>query len=350
MIMTFFKKLFCRSHSRQDEEAARWFVRQQSSEITVAERNAFDAWQKESVSNKNAYDAFVQDWAGTSEYIEASHAFSAMREEALARRQSGFSLTYKVAMPVAACCLLLLVGWAYNARFWEGKVVQYYTEVGERRTVSLQDGTEVTLNTDTVLSVQYGTGQRKVNLLKGQAWFDVAKDQQARPFTVTYGYGSVTALGTVFDVYRRQDQSAQVTLVEGSIRVQDAVLSDEAKQKVVLTVSEDGPKRQIIQHEKSGLSSPIEVSYDEAFAWQNAVVILKNQSLSYAVEEMNRYSQQKILFENEALKKMHLSGIFHTRDRDVFLQVVGEYLPVNIVYDLTGNAHLYAQALPENTK
>src|SRR5690606_33638330 len=94
--------------------------------------------------------------------------------------------------------------------------------LGERRTETLPDGTEVVLNTDSALEMRYSKGRRYIEVKQGEAQFEVAHDA-SRPFVVSIGEDTVTALGTRFQV-RREQGSAIVTLLEGSVEV---VHSDE---------------------------------------------------------------------------------------------------------------------------
>src|SRR5690606_34501615 len=98
-------------------------------------------------------------------------------------------------------------------------VQRYATAIGQRRDVVLDDGSLVTLNTDTLVEVRYSHARRDVRLLQGQAMFHVAKNPE-RPFIVSAGNRRVTALGTAFDVQVRRGGEVQVLLVEGRVRVE----------------------------------------------------------------------------------------------------------------------------------
>src|SRR3546814_10885657 len=93
----------------------------------------------------------------------------------------------------------------------------YATDLGEQRTERLPDGTRIILNTQTAVAVRYSRQRREIALQHGEAMFEVAHDA-ARPFVVATGDGSVTALGTRFQV-RNEGAGAIVTLLEGSVEV-----------------------------------------------------------------------------------------------------------------------------------
>src|SRR4029077_19161785 len=91
------------------------------------------------------------------------------------------------------------------------------TDIGERSLLVLADGSKVTLNTASAVHADYTGPERRVTLVRGEAFFDVAKDH-TRPFVVSAGSRNVIAVGTAFDV-RLQDRRVRVTLVEGKVRV-----------------------------------------------------------------------------------------------------------------------------------
>ena len=123
----------------------------------------------------------------------------------------------RTALATAALALLALV----TVRFWGGGDLAdaYSTGIGEQRTIALPDGSTVELNARSSLRVHLTDRQRDVALLEGQALFRVAKDAQ-RPFVVRAGDAQVRAVGTEFDVYRKESETV-VTVVEGRVETYD---------------------------------------------------------------------------------------------------------------------------------
>ncbi len=93
----------------------------------------------------------------------------------------------------------------------------YSTDIGERRSITLADGSTVDLNARSKLRIEFSSAERRVELLDGQALFQVAKDKQ-RPFIVHSGDATVRAVGTQFDVYRK-DSGTTITVLEGRVAV-----------------------------------------------------------------------------------------------------------------------------------
>ena len=108
--------------------------------------------------------------------------------------------------------MVLAIG---GAVFWNGQGL-YTTAVGEQRVIQLADGSNVSLDTDSRIRVRFAGAERRLELERGQALFDVADD--GRPFVVVAGDTSITAVGTVFDV-RRHSDGVKVTLVSGVVDV-----------------------------------------------------------------------------------------------------------------------------------
>jgi transmembrane sensor len=225
------------------------------------------------------------------------------------------------------------VGWALAASVagvvgfvsWQRMAASetYATGVGEQSTVPLSDGSVVTLNTSSQVKVRFSGSERRLEILQGQANFEVAKDP-ARPFIVSAGGGEVLALGTVFDVYHRADDIV-VTLIEGRVAVVPDVpvgesgasvelvsangTPDEAKQAelhvIVLTAGEQvsyGPRG----------STPVRTNVDlqQVSAWRSRKLVFADTPLSEAIAEGNRYSRVKIELRAPEFEDAKISGVF----------------------------------------
>ena len=105
-----------------------------------------------------------------------------------------------------------------GAIWWQAEHFPIYaTEIGERRSITLADGSTVDLNARSRVRIEFSKKERRVDLLDGQALFQVTKDKN-RPFIVSSGDATVRAVGTQFDVYRRTN-STTVTVLEGRVAV-----------------------------------------------------------------------------------------------------------------------------------
>lgn len=194
----------------------------------------------------------------------------------------------------------------------------YRTGVGEQATIELADGSQIVLNTDSIVRVAYSVGARRLILDQGQAFFTVAKDP-GRPFTVEADGRVVTAFGTAFDV-RIQHDVLQVALLEGKVSVAPA---GKVQQGVVMLRPND-----MLIADKNTLNL-VKLDNPAAFsAWREGLLIFQNDELGFAVAEMNRYSATRVVLSDEAVARLRLSGTFRIGQTRAFLEALQEMFPV----------------------
>ncbi|MGE5500486.1 MAG: FecR family protein, partial [Ignavibacteriales bacterium] len=198
--------------------AADWFARRRSGAFTGRDQAELDAWLDADPEHAQAYAAIERAWSGAAA-VRADPRVMARRQALLkARGRRAFAVRALAASLVVA----LLGGGVAGVQVLTGPkplaTQAFRTAVGQRATVTLPDGSVVTLNTDTVVRTRADHDRRLVYLDKGQAFFKVAHDKR-HPFVVAAAGRTVTALGTAFDV--RVDHGAlRVVLVEGKVRVE----------------------------------------------------------------------------------------------------------------------------------
>ena len=213
---------------------------------------------------------------------------------------------------MAALCAAV-IGAIYLLR--DGTLV---TGPGEQRTVDLSDGTQVSLNANTRVVVQYDERVRKVTLARGEALFNVIK-HQPRPFIVVIGDRKVVAMGTSFEV-RREDPAGSafaVTLVEGRIAIEplswpDALPSDSLPELKLLN---PGERLRFDGNATEKRDSP---AIDRVTAWQRGRLIFDDTSLSEAAAEFNRYGSHKLIIDGAELGKLRVGGVFKISDPSSF--------------------------------
>jgi transmembrane sensor len=185
----------------------------------------------------------------------------------------------------------------------------YSTAHAEQRSWRMPDGSSVHLNSGSEIKVRFTDRRREVELIRGQALFQVAKDPQ-RPFWVHAGNAVVKAVGTEFDVYH-QSQRTLVSVVEGRVAVsrgQDASVAQlNAGEQASVTVD-------------STVVSQRATDVRKTVAWLQRQVIFDHDPLGSAIEEFNRYAELQIRIEDPALRAVEISGIFSAYDADAFLR------------------------------
>jgi transmembrane sensor len=181
--------------------------------------------------------------------------------------------------------------------------VVYATGPAQRHTVTLHDGSRVTLNVDTELAVFIHDDVRDLVLRHGEALFDVAHDPQ-RPFQVSAGDGQVTALGTHFQVSNR-DREVVVTLLQGSVAV-DRDASDEHLRL--------RPGQQAAFAVDNGRISTRTVDTDVASSWARGRLLFRGTPLSDVIAEVNRYADTPLRLADPSLAATPVSGTFPIGD------------------------------------
>jgi len=234
----------------------------------------------------------------------------------------------------------------------------YATELGERRTVPLQDGSMVTLDAKSRVRVRYTERERTVALEEGQARFAVAKDA-LRPFRVHARDQTVVALGTQFDV-ELVPGAVRVTLIEGHVAVagvdpqslsqpgseiqQEGTASDHGAVRPPRTrrLGErgmPGGRSEGIVELKAGDELRIRqdgravlvanVDLDRATGWETGRLFFDNEPLANAAERVNRYARRHIAID-PSVAGVGISGVFNAGDTDAFVEAVSAYFPVRI--------------------
>src|SRR5262249_43512208 len=140
--------------------------------------------------------------------------FAGAGAAAAASRRRRIKRALALAAAVAACALALP---AIYGRF---RAEVFSTQIGEQRTIQLSDASILALNADSRIRVQLGDTERDIELLHGEALFQVARDTH-RPFKVQTRTALVQAIGTQFNIYDMPD-GTRVSVLEGRVRVQTA--------------------------------------------------------------------------------------------------------------------------------
>jgi transmembrane sensor len=314
-----------------DEAAAMWFARRDANALSRGQQAKFSQWLAAEPAHREAYERVERLWREVDGELHPKEA-SMFRSAALA---AGPRSRSPLLAACAAVVLALTVSWA----FW-GKAppasIEHYGTVGDApTTVTLSDGSEVTLNRGSRLDVRYSNAQREVTLGSGQAFFRVAKNPK-RPFSVDTPTRRITALGTEFEV-RLDDEHLDVTLVEGRVVVEPEGGVSSSTERIELKPDETlrfaGFKTADKRHVDAGALT----------SWRRGVVSFDNQSLKEAAAEFNRYSRERVDVA-PSVADFKVSGVFRIGETQRFARAVSEILPVEFSVDDQGNVHLAAAA------
>ena len=241
--------------------------------------------------------------------VTESRDYARRWERTRARAASLRNLVFGPAGAIAAACAAAYIvfglpGVAIN------RVAKNVIETGmeETRVVALEDGSRIVLDRRSRLRVAFTAAARDVELLDGQAHFEVAKNPH-RPFRVRTGSAEVVAVGTMFDV-TALPAGTTVTLIEGRVNVRTFSGTARAQPKVEALV----PGQQLgIASDGQFLDKRV-VKIENVTAWQRGTIILDDMPLPEALASMNRYSRTQIVIRSPTLQSRRVSGVFRIGD------------------------------------
>ena len=277
--------------------------------------------------NAGAREAVGKGWSAIGA-LETAPEVLELRRQALARMRRAHARrwnprTIRIAAAAAAVIASVIGGtglYAYRSClvFYFNTSV-YKTDIGERRIVPLPDGSRVSMDSDTRISVTYLKTARSITLERGRSRFDVARDS-ARPFTVTAGPQTVEALGTSFDVERLQS-TVLVTLIQGQVVIKSAAAATTTEHSISLKPGEE----LVVAHNVQ----PAIVAADPqaARAWEAGRLLFRDEPLGDAVARVNRYTTHPIVID-PSIASTRFSGVFNAGDIDSFVSAVTSYFPV----------------------
>ena len=231
--------------------------------------------------------------------------------------------TWKRGLASAACLILLAVG----ATLWHGDprlmlTADHHTPIGERRRVTLPDGSRVELGPASAIRLDYNASARRVVLLSGLAHFTAAPAANAedRPFIVAAANGQARVLGTEFMV-AHMPGGAEVTVLEGRVEV--------ARPAAEYDLARVLARGQAVRYSAAGLGSVRAVNARRATAWRRGRLIFDKAPLSEVVAALNRYRRGRIMITDPALASRRVSGIFQTATPEAALATIARDLRVN---------------------
>jgi len=220
---------------------------------------------------------------------------------------------------VAASITAVVIAGAI-AVYWNTPRYQTYaTAVGGRETLMLGDGSEVELNTNTVVRVPKDVGDRQIILDKGEAYFRIKHDAR-NLFVVETGTGRVVDLGTEF-VVRQSPNDVQVALIKGSARY-DGAASRGIRRSVLLA-----PGDVVLATADSvSLAKKSTSDLQTALGWRQGKLIFRHATLADAVAEFNRYNDEKITIGDPSISRIEIRGTFRTADVALFAAMTKQAL------------------------
>jgi len=317
-----------------ESEALQWLVMRRDGDLSARDERAYQAWFERDAAHRAAVAKMERYWMILGDVGEEPviHALTERRFRESSRRRRLLRFTGVAASIVIAAG----IGWnmhnltagnevpppvAPKMAEWDQTL---RTGVGQRTVINLKDGSIVTLDTDSVLRTRQTDSERTLLLERGRAYFVVAKDR-LRPFVVNAEGRTVVATGTEFAVDVEDERGMVVTLVEGRVRVESPGDATRAPEAMNLT-----PGWQIVA--ATNLKAEA-IDLSRAVSWTTGRLRFYNDTLGAAAQEMNRYSDKKIIISDPEVSVQTLVGSFRAGDIDAFVRAVRLYGFADVIKD-----------------
>jgi transmembrane sensor len=299
-----------------EQQAAHWIDRRDRSDWTTKDQAELDAWLAQSMTHSIAFWRLNAAWKRT-------ERLAALRPGHLWKRKiwshpRAKPLLLRSAMALAAGAFL--AGGTFYLTL--PATHTYATPIGGREILSLADGSQIELNTNSELRIVGKADARQVWLERGEAFFQIRHDA-AHPFVVNVAGHRITDLGTKFAI--RTDQAkTEIVLTEGSARVEVSTGSG----KVAPVTLKPGDVA-IATAERIAVTKKPERLLDDGLAWRRGLLIFDNTTLADAAAQFNRYTSRRIVVEGEAAS-LKVDGTFPSNDTAAFTAIVAHILHLKV--------------------
>jgi transmembrane sensor len=294
-------------------EAATWLMELHDGPLSPHQREKLAAWRQRSEEHERAWQkaaSLLQKFDG----LPASGA-TALKNMPAPERRTAVKL-------LAALLVAGPIGWlTYRNTPWP-QTGDHRTAIGERRDILLDDGTQVTLNTDTRIDVAFDRDRRAIHLRRGEILVTTASDaaQPPRPFLVTVGEGAVRALGTRFTV-RQLDDRSRVAVFAGAVEVSPR---DTASARAIVAA---GRQTAFSRSQIDATTAADEIDT----AWKQGMLVADRMPMAQFLAELNRYRSGTLQCD-PAVARLPVSGAFPLADTALALSMLEQTLPVEIRY------------------
>jgi len=278
------------------------------------ERQAeLDAWLDASTAHRVAFLRLDQAWHRADRLRALQSAAPVLKPPPPQPRRSGRAwlarpAVQRGAVGLSLATLALVAGLHFGNR---PQTLDYATELGQRESVTLADGSRLTLNTATQLRTAVTAQARQVWLEHGEAFFDIAHDPK-HPFVIHAGQQTVTVLGTKFSLYR-DGEWLHVAVLEGRVQVQG-----EQSRPTVLTREDAG----LADAGNVLVTKQSPQQLNASLGWLQGKLVFNEVSLAEAARQFNRYGRKQLVIKDDAAARIGIGGVFDSANVDAFARLL----------------------------
>jgi len=322
---------------RIDVDASDWAVRLHSGQLSEMQRDELTRWLEADSRHRGALLRAQVVWEDLDRLAALATGTQLGGEPPSIRRvavstgevpapptliavQTASGLSKRITLGFAvAAGLVMVVGVLLYFRLG---AQSYSTPLGRTDRVRLEDGSEVTLNTDTRIRVQLRNPERRIELDNGEALFKVAKDPE-RPFIVHVGTLSVRAIGTTFAV-RRGASRTDIMVTEGVVELTDQSEAAVPPPQLILA----NQRATVVESRNVAIQKYTPETMENQLAWADAVVRFTGEPLATAIAELNRHNRIQIVVDDPVLAARPVAGTFKLTDPTNFAATIAIALGV----------------------
>jgi transmembrane sensor len=309
--------------SKQDiqQQACEWISRFDRG-LSELEDKAFSDWVNISNSHRQCLFEVAQTWDELSVLNELSTLFPLRDNHSGRAKRLSIRKTLAIAASFVFVSCLAWLSTPNISSIGDPSlmVLDAETSIGEQKVVSLADGSVIHLNTDSLVTVDFSDTQRNVNLVRGEAHFEVAHDE-SRPFIVKAADNTVTAVGTAFNVQINNAHQFELLVTDGKVLVKNQldnlpIIPSEESSHPLESSGElmvAGQKAVVSQQSIQQLTlSNQQVQND--LAWQQGMLVFHGEPLAEALQEISRYTSINFTLADEQVKQRRVAGYFKAGD------------------------------------
>lgn len=336
--------------ARIEAQAAEWIARLDRDPPSESDLADYAAWRALSPLHRQAADRLSGLW---SELDLLAGQAEALRITAPGQAPVARRISPRLAGLAAAVLLLVGLGLA-GARLTLPQTRIYDTAVGGQRTVNLEDGSSIQLNTNSKVEVRYTPRSRDLRLLRGEAFFEVAPNP-ARPFSVYARQDVVRAVGTAF-VVRLKGEAVEVTVTKGKVELSTLAhpagtaplerIAVAPRRPLTLVTATDGGTGLALVN-RSSLVEQVELAPPDVsrrLAWRQGMLIFNGEDLASVVADVSRYTDVRIEITDPALETLKVGGYFKVGEVDTMLEALESGFGVKV--ERVGEKHVRLAAAP----
>ncbi len=310
-----------------EEQAGLWIAKMDRG-LNADETQSLKAWLEEHPRQQEIFFETITLWDNMAALNKLSSLFP--QTTPVTQKKSFFT-------PAIAACIVALL--AITSVFLQqsiftfketessshqqlAAIITHTTAVGESKTISLSDGSQLSLNTDSLAKVKFSPTSRVIILEKGEIHITVAHNPN-RPLSVLANNKVIQAVGTAFNVFRLDNNQVALTVSDGKVLVaeqnDDSLIPSRLNQSDTNALAVSVKQRVILGSDTEEVSTLTKRQLRTNLAWKEGRIIFKRETLEKAIQRVSRYTPVSFSFSDDTIRTIKIGGVYRTGDVDGLL-------------------------------